>query len=460
MKSNLTILQVNDYDIAGGAEVISMNLFQSYLKRGYLSYLFVGTKRGSDTNVREIPLGLSCNPWEKLWLTAADFLKPYKYKKKIGWTLFYICKFIAHPINTLQMLTGKNDNDFPATWALLTLISEKPDILHLHNLHNGYFDLRALAYLSNRVPVIITLHDTWLLGDHCGSFFSCSQSSTNCLKCSNPSVVSKSKEKTQYQNYNENFKLLKNSRVFVTTPSQWMMNFLRDSELNQFVIDSKVIPNGIDLNIFYPTDKTVIRRTLGLPENAKILLFVASGIRKNSSKDYTTLRNAVSLVANRMRDEKILFLAIGESSKTSEKIGDAEIQFLPFIQDSTSMANYYQAADLYIHASFMESWGLTITESLACGTPVVATSVGGIPEQIIDGFNGYLTKPGDSLDMAEKIEKLLRNDILRGKMGNNSARYAKDKFDLDFQADRYLDWYRTAIEIWKNVQVPHERDMD
>ena len=81
-----SILQVNSYDIDGGAESVSMNLFCQYLDRGYHSSLLVGTKRGSDPRVMEIDRGLSHNFWERLWLTKSGRLKPAKERSTTNQT--------------------------------------------------------------------------------------------------------------------------------------------------------------------------------------------------------------------------------------------------------------------------------------------------------------------------------------------------------------------------------------
>jgi glycosyltransferase involved in cell wall biosynthesis len=73
--------------------------------------------------------------------------------------------------------------------------------------------------------------------------------------------------------------------------------------------------------------------------------------------------------------------ALGENAP-AEDVGGAELRFVPYQKDPETVARCYQAADVYVHAACAEVWGLTITEALACGTPVVATAVGGIPEQV------------------------------------------------------------------------------
>ena len=446
MKTALTILQVNDYDIAGGAEVISINLFLTYLNRGYHSYLLVGKKRGSDPRIQEIEMGDSHNPWESLWLTKAGKFKQTKDHSRVSWMYYYCTKFFAHPLSTLKLLVGIQDYEYPATWNLLRMTPEKPDILHLHNLHENYFDLRALPYMSHQLPVVVTLHDTWLLGKFHKNFNKVDFSREK--KMCDTSRIHLHIYLTrlfQLKDYRKIKKIFEQSQLYITAPSKWMMDQAHNSILKSSIADCIVIPNGVDLSIYHPYNKDKAREELGIPKNFKILVFVSNGIRRNSSKDFETLRSAISLVAKASGNNKIVFLAIGEDNQ-NEMIGNAEIRYFPFIKDPTRIARYYQAADLYIHASHMESWGLTITEALACGIPVVATNVGGIPEQITNEFNGYLTKPGDPIDMAEKINLLLNNDDIRKKMSNNALNDAKVRFDITLQAERYLAWYNYILK--------------
>jgi len=450
MKTDFTIVQVNDYDIAGGAEVISMNLFVKYLDRGYRSSLLVGMKRGSDPRLQEINMGTSSNPWEGVWLTKAGRFRHGKDKSKIQKALYYFSKFLAHPINTICLRSGIRirDFDFPATQSLLHYTPDKPDILHLHNLHGDYFDLRALPYLSHEVPVILTLHDKCLM-ENCWrtDFQQLTPDTRNQLK----KVMNVKSKLTEYFSSKDTIKnahILKRCTLYLSTPSAWLMDQALNSIIAPAIKSSKVIHNGVDLTIFHPYDRGSARAELGLSANAKILSFVANNIRNNPSKDYKTLVSAVSIVATTMKDQNIILLAIGEAAPT-EKIGNAEVHFVPFQQNLKLIARYYQASDIYVHAAKIDTFPTTVLEAFACGKPVVATAVGGIPEQIQPGFNGFLTRPGDPEDMAEKIEILLKDDILREEMGKNAYNDAKTRFDLNLQADRYLEWYSEILSSRK-----------
>lgn len=229
------------------------------------------------------------------------------------------------------------------------------------------------------------------------------------------------------------------------------MEKVEQSTLAPAVVDARVIPNGVDLSVFHPADKARIREEMGLPQDARMVIFTANGIRKNIWKDYQTMRNAIGIVSESWRDQKVIFLALGEDAP-SEQIAQAVVQFIPYQADPKAVARYYQAADIYIHAARAEVWGLTITEAMACGTPVVATAVGGIPEQIDDNVSGFLTPPSDSKAMADKIIRLLTHRELRQQMGKQAAEIARKRFSLNRQVDDYLAWYQEILDNRHNSQ--------
>ena len=88
----------------------------------------------------------------------------------------------------------------------------------------------------------------------------------------------------------------------------------------------------------------------------------------------------------------------------------------------------------------------TIPEALACGLPVVATAVGGIPEEIEDGQTGFLTPPGDAAAFAHALQRMFADRALRHTMGERAVRVAREQFDRELMADRYLAWYQEILQ--------------
>jgi len=154
----------------------------------------------------------------------------------------------------------------------------------------------------------------------------------------------------------------------------------------------------------------------------------------------------------------LFFIALGEDSE-NEKIGQAELRFVSYKDDASSVARYYQAADIYLHAAHVDTFPTTVLEALACGTPVVATAVGGIPEQIkslktqnlnsgeylLHEATGILIPPYDVNGMAKATAYLLNNEEILKKLGENAVLDARKRFDLNQQAKAYLSWYHEII---------------
>jgi glycosyltransferase involved in cell wall biosynthesis len=124
------------------------------------------------------------------------------------------------------------------------------------------------------------------------------------------------------------------------------------------------------------------------------------------------------------------------------------VEYREFETDADMMAQYYRAADLLAHPARADSFPRAVSEAMACGTPVVATAVGGIPEQVEDGGTGFLVPPGDNEGMAVAIQRLLSDDELRRTMGCSAADHVKRHFSLDRQVDDFLSWYAEIRQDW------------
>jgi glycosyltransferase involved in cell wall biosynthesis len=230
------------------------------------------------------------------------------------------------------------------------------------------------------------------------------------------------------------------------------MEKVKKSMLVTGVVESKVIHYGIDLSVYKPADILQSRRSLGIPEGAIVVLFSANGIRNNIFKDFSTMRAAIALAAQRFKKKKLLFLAMGEDGPV-QKVGEAQVHFVPFQRNPSDVAQYCQASDIYIHAAREEAWGRSITEALACGTPVVATAVGGIPEQIKDGETGFLVPKGDAEAMADRLVRLAEDGELRCRLGKNASDDVKIRFDLERQTSDYLNWYSEIIKRFEGERT-------
>lgn len=395
----MRIVTLSTSDRGGGAEQVALSLFEAFQAQGHESWLVVGTRRGSDPRVVELPS-------RGLW--------------SLG-------------LGVLDRLRGIEDFRFPGTALLAGLVGARPDIIHCHNLHGGYFDLRALRELARVAPVALTLHDAWLLSGHCAHSFDCERWKIGCGQCPDLGIYPSVLRDATDLNWKRKQEIFQGLSLHVAAPSRFLLDKVPLSLLGPASRDTRLIPNGVDLAVFHPGPRSEARARLGLPPDARIALFAAKGVRQNPFKDFATLREA----ARRLGSRKTLVIALGEAGP-SEQLGETELRFVSF---RPGVADYYRAADLYLHAALADTFPSTVLEALACGLPVIATAVGGIPEQIEDGATGFLVPPRDAAAMAARAELLFNDPPLRSRLGAAAAETARKNFGIERCAAGYLRWF-------------------
>jgi glycosyltransferase involved in cell wall biosynthesis len=456
LQTALRILQVSAVDNAGGAAKVASKLFEGYGARGHQSWMAVGVKRSSKANIFAIPHAPAARGWGRLWWSLHDRVRTYSGRASRATAL------IASPQKIVDDFRGVENFDFPGTRRLLGLAPEAPDVVHLHNLHGffGYFDLRALQPLSRAIPTVVTLHDSWLFTGHCAISFDCNKWESGCGSCPYLDTYPSVRRDSTDLNWLRKKQIYENSSLFVAAPSHWLLERAKGSILSHGIVGSKLIPNGVDLSIFRPAEKAAARERIGLPQDERILLFSGFSPANSPFKDLPTLRAAAEMLGRVGAD--ITLVVLGANEET-QRIGRATIRFAGYETDEAKVARFYQATDVYVHAARVgaENHSLAILEALACGAPVVASDVGGIPEQVKslrppssgsshpshpDGATGILTPPGDAKALADAVTILMEDSALLRVMSTNAAKDARHRFDLQTQVDAYLDWYTEIIE--------------
>ncbi len=449
------MLQVNTTDIGGGAAAIALGLLTTYRERGVDGWMAVASKRGSDPHVFEIPNADNRSPWARAWNRGSEILTPLVDSVPGLYRARSAIRAIGSPASAIKRRFGRDDFDFPGTRTLLELPGGRPDILHLHNLHGDYFDLRALPGLSHSVPTLITLHDSWLLsGKPPNPFSSAAQFDAEI------SVSLSIPDDRSAANWIEKREIYSQARVVVVSPSRWLAGLAENSILARAAKKIVVINNGVDQRTFRPGSKVQARSGLSIPEKLVLVVFAANGVRNNGFKDYPTLRAAVAALSRALGERKFEFIGVGDDGPP-ELFANGRISFVPHV-DRLKMQQYYQAADVYIHAARSDNFPNTVLEALSCGTPVVATAVGGIAEQVrafggypqsnpefgaalLENATGLLVGRGEGNNLGNAAAWLVTNPEILDRLGRNAAADAAARFSLDRQADDYLDLYEEMI---------------
>lgn len=438
------IVQLNFLDGAGGAASVSGTLHAYFKREGYRSRRLVGVKLGSDPDTFELKSALR---------QAAKGLPAYERGARLFETVGPAVK------RRLELRAGFEDLGPPAMRYIEDILPGAGTVVLCHNLHGGYFPLTALPGLSRRYPVVLLLHDPWLLAGHCAHPFDCEKWVTGCGGCPYPEVQYAIKRDTSHANWARKNEIYRASRLYVVTPSQWLMEKVERSILAPAVLKSCVINNGVDREIFSPGDREKARRELGIPLDRHVVMFAANGIRDSVWKDWPTMRAAVEAAAQAMAGRPLTFLAVGEEAPALE-LGAATVTFVPQ-RTPEELAGFYRAADLYLHAARAENFPCTVVEALSCGTPVVATAVGGIPEQVkgfavpwdTSGLNrfapgeatGILAPAGDAGALGAAIVSLLEDPGLREELSRSAAADAAERFSIRKTGAQYLDFFEEIL---------------
>ena len=201
----------------------------------------------------------------------------------------------------------------------------------------------------------------------------------------------------------------------------------------------RVVPNGVDCERFHPfIDPSPVRSNVNLREE-KIILFVGALSRWHGYKGLDILIKAFAS-ANRLRkDIALMIVGDGNMRQTYEKLAsdlnlNDGVFFVGNVSDE-ALPSYYAASDLLVLPSKdrSEGFGLTILEANACGRPAIGSNVGGIPDVISHGFNGFLVPPNSTDALCQAITTLVENDSMREAMGRNGRTFAEEH-----------DWSRVA----------------
>jgi glycosyltransferase involved in cell wall biosynthesis len=220
--------------------------------------------------------------------------------------------------------------------------------------------------------------------------------------------------------------------------SRWMAKQVRQSSLMRS-FPLTIIPNGVDLGELMPRNRALARRELGVPADARVILFAAETVN-NPRKGFDHL---VRALAGTTELDRPFLLSVGYSPSAS--IPDQPVRHLGFVENTRLLSMVYSAADIYVIPSIEDNFPNTAVEAMACGTPVVGYDVGGLSDIIRPGLTGDLVPQGQYEALRTALVALLGNEERLAMMGQNCRSVAEEEYGIERQARSYLELYRQVI---------------
>jgi glycosyltransferase involved in cell wall biosynthesis len=290
---------------------------------------------------------------------------------------------------------------------------EQIDVVHLHTVAD-WFDLpRWLETLPGRIGVVISLHDMWHFTGGCFLYRECDRYTNQIHPC-DPCPILRWPANRFLANaaHPRKLRAYRNCGARMAANSHWLADIAGRSPIAQACGGVRVIPPGIDTTVFTSQDKNLCRKHLDLP--AEGFVIVTGGASLNdANKNVPWLFKQLSHLPDLAG---VIVLAFGDGTVP---VPDAlNVRFTGGIRDRRNLARLLAAADVFVSASLIETYGLTLVESMGCGTPIVAFRVGGIPEAAPDGQGAILCPPQDGTALVEAIMKLRNSPQLRDRLGD------------------------------------------
>ena len=417
----LKVTHVSTADNLGGAARSAYRLHKGLLKVGHTSRMWVGYKSVESSEIHgyisESPLG----------------------KRMLHRLVFELADCLC-----LQYV-------FP--WPLEVLnhpFVRSADIINLHNTHGNYFSHTLLPLLSKSHRIVWTLHDMWPLTGHCAYSYDCGRWKTGCGHCPILSDYPALPQDTTALLWRVKKWLYARSDLTIVAPSRWLADLARQSPLlGRFNVHH--IPYGLDLEVFSPLPQKIARELLGLPQGIPLILFGAQFLKERRKGTTQFLDALRSLIHRDHYTGGVVTLGAGGSELELPR-GLAWFH-LGSISDDRLLRAAYSAADVFVCASPVDNLPNTVLESLACGVPVVAFNIGGIPDMVSHLETGYLASPNDTTDLAAGIRLLLENRELGCRLGQSARRKAECEYGLTLQAKRYEDLYYSMLSEREPIQI-------
>ncbi len=351
-------------------------------------------------------------------------------------------EFVERWLGKLTWRLGLNDIHCVSSFKIPRFAPfAEADVVNLHGLHTNFFNYLAIPRLARAKPLVMTLHDMWSFTGHCGYSMDCQRFKTGCGRCPYPdSYPPIGRDATSIEWKLKN-RVYERSNLTVVSPSKWMIDLAKQSMLGRFPIHQ--ISNAVDTTVYKPIDKRACRKALGIDPNKLVVGFAAFSLA-NHIKGGDLLVEALVGLADELKSQLVLLTFGGGLEEIACTTG-IETVSLGFLYDDEPKVQAYSAADVFVVPSRHENQGLVPIECIACGTPVVAFAVGGLPEVIRDGVSGSLAEPESAQSLRAKIAQVLTDPGLRQTLAQKCRTLAVDEFDISLHAKRYIDLYEQLI---------------
>jgi glycosyltransferase involved in cell wall biosynthesis len=407
--------------LSGGAAIACKRIVDAQVLNGIDSALLVQKKISSDP---------------KVYSTTSNLFSSIHYNLRFVLDEGYIRLLTNHSRGRFSNpFFGKDMSNHP--------LIVNADVINLQWINGGFLSLNTLRKIGSLgKPIVWTFHDMWAFTGGCHYVGDCKKFLTECKNC--PALKLSSGNDLSNKIFNQKRTIFNKLNLTIVTTSRWLASEASRSKL----LEGKrvhVIPTPIDSQIYRPINENLAREKLSLSSGKKIILFGAMNLN-DERKGFRYLIEALKVIKTSSRNSVIELAVFGKLDERAISSIPFKINQLGQLKTEDEILAAYNSADVFVAPSLEDNLPNTIMESMACGTPVVAFDIGGIPDMVDNGKNGILTKPMSVEELAGGILKIISDDDLHGKMSIESREKILNAFDQASVARKYKVLYNNLIQ--------------
>jgi hypothetical protein len=312
-----------------------------------------------------------------------------------------------------------------------------PDVVHLNWMGRGAMSIRSIGQVDR--PVVWRFPDMHAMTGGCYYAAGCDGFEGQCGSC--PQLDSDSERDLSRVNWLRKSRHWDGLNLTVVTPSTWLAEQAKRSSLFR---DHRVevIPNALDTDVYRPRDSSLGRELFGLPEDKRLVLFGAVDPVGDHRKGADLLQEALQGLAGDIEDVELVIF--GSEEPTDPPDFGFPTNYVGYLHDDPSLALLYSTADMMVVPSRYEGFGQTVSESMACGTPVVAFDVTG-PKDIVDHREtGWLAEAYEVGDLADGVTWVL-DQAGRDGLRTKARERAVERYEQRRIAHEYSELYESLI---------------
>jgi len=412
---------LSDAETEGGAAVAASRLAQALIDAGQRVTRLVALPDGKE------------HSWETRSLTlSADGLSGKIFRRLL-------------PESDCRILDERRVHQ-----RLNSMLAElSPDIINVHNLHKAtdkHWTPKVVSSCAQHAPTVWTLHDMWSFTGRCAYSYDCTKYLTGCdSACPTPEEhppLAPARIAGAWTT--RRLELRNNPSIVAVTPSNWLaLEARRGLWLDHRV---EVIPYGVPLDAYFPVDRDEARQAIGIATRNPVLLMVAEFL-EDRRKGAEILQHALQKLS---RPVTVITLGNGRLNLSPK---DIHLHELGFVEEERLKRMAYNTADVFVHPAPVDNYPNVVMEAIACGTPVVAFAIGGLPDMVRPGRTGWLCDSVSSGALAATLEAALKHLACGIELRDTCRAVAETEFGASLQSQRYLDLYLSLVSEHQHEYV-------